>query len=244
MVLPKQGITKTSNGLFFFMISHAHRCIFIHIPKCAGTSVKYFLFPNEKIHWKEANYEVLHGWCPKRKFFMQHATAQQLLETELVTPEQWESYTKFTFVRNPWDRAVSDYFWLMKDQKIKDSFSHYLRRSGKFTKVLNEVSETYYRGEHLDPQSHFFDNDGPYALDYVGRFENFLEDMQQVLQLLHIDRPFETHINASKKKRKQYSRYYSDKNRDWVAQQYAQDLENFGYGFQDQRSRWDKLWLT
>ena len=104
------------------MISHKHKCIFIHIPKCAGTSIKYFLFPDENVHWFDANYEVVHGWCPQRKFFMQHATSKQLVETGLISREQWDTYFKFTFVRNPWDRAVSDYFWMMKDRKIKDSF--------------------------------------------------------------------------------------------------------------------------
>ena len=182
------------------MISHKHKCIFIHIPKCAGTSIKYFMFPDEDIHWFDANYNVIHGWCPKRKLFMQHATAKQLIETNLITQEQWDTYFKFTFVRNPWSRAVSDYYWLMNDQKINDSFSNYFNRSGRFSNVLNDKNETYYRGDHLCPQSDYFDLEGKYKIDFVGRFENFNEEMDVVLKQLKMERDFNLKINTAKRK--------------------------------------------
>ncbi|AVI51436.1 hypothetical protein C5O00_09730 [Pukyongia salina] len=223
------------------MISHQHKCIFIHIPKCAGTSVKYFLYPNQKIDWFEANYEVVHGWCPKRKFFMQHATAKQLVETGLVTTQQWESYFKFTFVRNPWDRAISDYFWLQNDRKIKDNFSNYLDKAGKFKTVLTETGETHYRGDHLTPQSRFFDEKGTYAVDYMGRFESFENDMQHIVKALGIQQDFDLHINAARKNRRHYSRYYSDALIAKVAKLYAADIERFNYQFDDQRKFADKF---
>ena len=223
------------------MISHQHKCIFIHIPKCAGTSVKYFLYPNQKIDWFEANYEVVHGWCPKRKFFMQHATAKQLVETGLVTTQQWENYFKFTFVRNPWDRAISDYFWLQNDRKIKDNFSNYLDKAGKFKTVLTETGETHYRGDHLTPQSRFFDEKGTYAVDYMGRFENFENDMQHIVKALGIQQDFDLHINAARKNRRHYSRYYSDALIAKVEKLYAADIERFNYQFDDQRKFADKF---
>lgn len=223
------------------MISHQHKCIFIHIPKCAGTSVKYFLFPDQKIDWFEANYDVVHGWCPERKFFMQHATARQLLDTELITKEQWETYFKFTFVRNPWDRAISDYFWLQNDRSIKDSFGNYLDKAGKFEGVLTEKGETYYRGDHLTQQSEFFEETGTYAVDYMGRFENFESDIRHIVSKLNIRKDFDSHINAAKKKRKHYSRYYSDAMIQKVKQLYETDIERFGYHFEDKRRFLDKF---
>ncbi len=221
------------------MISHKHKCIFIHIPKCAGTSIKYFLFPDEEIHWFKPNYEVLYGFCPERKIFMQHATSQQLLETGLVTKEQWDSYYKFTFVRNPWDRAVSDYFWLMNDQKIKDSFKNYLHKRGKFTNVLHDAGTKHYRGEHVIPQSDFFSEEGTLKMDFVGRFENFSEDMNKVVRVLGGSEEFDTHINKGLKKKHHYSKMYSNKLRDRVAEMYQQDIAQFGYTFEDQRTYFD-----
>ena len=225
------------------MISHEHKCIFIHIPKCAGTSVKYFLFPNREIHWFDANYEVLHGWCPDRKFFMQHATAVQLLDTGLISDEQWKTYYKFTFVRNPWDRAVSDYFWLMQDRKIRDSFKNYLDKSGKFSAVLNDIEATYYRGDHLIPQSRFFETKGPNKMDFVGRFENFESDMQKVAAELGMESHFDLHINKRIKKRPHYSKMYTNALQEKVNNMYSEDIDAFGYTFDDQRTLADRIKL-
>ena len=218
------------------MISHKHKCIFIHIPKCAGTSINFFLFPEEKIHWFDANYEVVHGWCPQRKFFMQHATSKQLVETGLISREQWDTYFKFTFVRNPWDRAVSDYFWLMKDQKVEGTFNQYLNRSGEFAPFLNDIGAKYYRGDHLIPQTDFFSEEGNYKLDFVGRFENFSQDMNKVVSILGYDREFDTHVNKGINKTVHYSKLFTDESRDIVGSMYEKDIQQFGYTFDDQRT--------
>jgi hypothetical protein len=218
------------------MISHQHKCIFIHIPKCAGTTIKYMLFPNEKVDWQQADYDKVHGWCPKRKFFMQHATAQQLLETELISEDIWTSYYKFTFVRNPWDRAVSDYFWLMNDQKIKDSFKNYILRKGKFTKFLNDKEMLYYRGDHLELQTNFFDMEGPLQMDFIGKFEHINEDLNKVKIALGVDTAAGLHINKSKNKN-HYSTYFSKEIKESFDTLYNLDIESLGYNYDEQISK-------
>jgi hypothetical protein len=218
------------------MISHQHKCIFIHIPKCAGTTIKYMLFPNEKVDWQQADYNKVHGWCPKRKFFMQHATAQQLIETELISEDIWNSYYKFTFVRNPWDRAVSDYFWLMNDQKIKDSFKNYIHREGRFTKFLNDKEMLYYRGDHLELQTNFFDMDGPLELDFIGKFESFDDDLIKIKEKLGIPQTKNLHINKSIKKN-HYSSYFSDQLKNTFDNIYNADIEKLGYQYEQQPSK-------
>ncbi len=79
------------------MISHKHKCIFIHIPKCAGISITKFLLGNESIAWNKPNYKVLYGWCPRRKTFLQNASAKFLVEEGLITENQWKDYYKFIY---------------------------------------------------------------------------------------------------------------------------------------------------
>ena len=69
------------------MISHKHKFIFTHIPKTGGTSITRALNPNAGIKNKP------------------------LKEMPL---KDKEDYFKFTFVRNPWDRAVSMFFFRQK----------------------------------------------------------------------------------------------------------------------------------
>lgn len=224
------------------MISHELNCIFIHIPKCGGTSIKYFLFPDEYVHWFEPDYEKLHGWCPERKFFMQHASARQLLETGLVSRKTWDSYYKFTFVRNPWDRAVSDYFWMCKDRNIKDSFDNYLNRSGKFEKILRQEGSIDYRGDHLRPQSAYFGSEG-LELDFVGRFEHYQADMGLVCKAIAPNRVFDQARNVRKGKKRHYSTYYKDHQIELVAKMYKDDIVQFDYQFEDRRPSWQK-WFS
>ena len=66
------------------MISHKHKYIFIHIPKCGGNSLKIAIGIEGHDHSK-------------------------------ISAEKYRDhmkYTKFTFVRNPWDRFVSAYVYI------------------------------------------------------------------------------------------------------------------------------------
>ncbi|MGM5470796.1 sulfotransferase family 2 domain-containing protein [Flavobacteriaceae bacterium LMO-SS05] len=216
------------------MISHKHKCIFIHIPKTAGMSISCFFHPNIKFHYAKPDYERLFGWCPKRKLHMQHATTKQLLETELITETQWKTYYKFTFVRNPWDRAYSDYMWVQDFAKVKGSFKDYINCNNAFEGIFNDNSNNKYLGDHLLPQSDFFDLNGKFALDFVGRFENFNFDIQIVLKNLSVNRKFDANHNKSNRK-SDYSLFYSNSNMKIIEERYKVDIDNFGYQFEDHR---------
>lgn len=69
------------------MIIHDYKLIFIHIPKCAGRSISD-AFGLSFDHYTAA-------------FYKQHQ------------PELWQEYRKFTIVRNPLDRFVSMYHYMM-----------------------------------------------------------------------------------------------------------------------------------
>jgi len=222
------------------MISHEHQCIFIHIPKTAGTSINSFFHPDVKFRFKNPDYERLFGWCPKRKLHMQHATVKQLLETELVTEEQWKTYYKFTFVRNPWDRAYSDYKFIQKFSGITGSFSDYINKTGPFSEILNNSNSQNYLGDHLLPQTSFFDLEGKYQLDYVGSFENFHEDIYEILKDLNILKKFDIHINKSKRKTN-YANFYTCSMENLVAKKYMQDIKALGYKFDNNRTGLNKL---
>ena len=186
------------------MISHKHKCIFVHIPKTAGSSINRYISGGKIFDWKTPNYEVLYGYCPKRQIHLQHATVKQLLETELISEDLFNTYFKFTFIRNAWDRSYSDYHWMMNDTGIKDNFENFINKSGRFTKVLNDNSTKYFRGDHLLNQSDFFDTSGSSKLDFVGSFENISEDLLFVLN--RIGASSEKDYHEKKKHKKKVSR--------------------------------------
>lgn len=217
------------------MISHKHKCIFIHIPKNAGMSIYTFFFPGVQFHYDNPDFERLFGWCPKRKIHMQHATAKQLLETNLITEKQWKEYYKFTFVRNPWDRAYSDFIFVQNFSGVKGSFRDFILKRGNFESILNDNSNSKYLGDHLLPQTSFFDLEGIYKPDNIGRFENFEVDIQIVLSNLGIDNKFNIHSNSSKIRFKDYSNFYTDSKRDLIDHMYSEDIKRLNYIFEDKR---------
>jgi len=73
------------------MISHKHKCIFIHISKCAGSSIETSFGINIRDN-TENNNANLFGWNKRSKLFLQHATPQELLEHNFITKEVWDSY--------------------------------------------------------------------------------------------------------------------------------------------------------
>lgn len=222
------------------MISHKHKCIFIHIPKTAGTSINSFFHPGVKFHFKNPDYERLFGWCPKRQLHMQHATAKQLLETELITEDVWQSYYKFTFVRNPWDRAYSDYQWVQEFAGVKDTFKNYINKEGAFKEVFTNNSKETYLGDHLLQQTRFFDFKGMYKPDFVGRFESFSDDIELVLKNVALNQVFNVLTNKSKR-RVDYSLFYTKSKRQLVDKKFNKDIELLGYEFEDNKSGFQRL---
>lgn len=223
------------------MINHKNKFIFIHIPKCAGTSIKDHFFDNIKLDWREPNYELLYGWCPKRKIHLQHATSKQLLELDLVKPEVWDTYFKFTFVRNPYDRSYSDYLWMKRDRGIKGSFKDYILKKGVFYDTLNNNLVKEYRGDHLLPQIDFFDIDGKHQMDFIGRFENLNKDIETLNTHLNIQKTFNVHSKKTKNRKQHYSHFYTKTRKELVETRYAKDIELLNYSYQEKKEGFSRI---
>ncbi len=217
------------------MISHQHKAIFIHVPKCAGSSVEHLLSGGRPKR-EDVDYEHLWGWCPKRRIHLQHATATQLLELELVTESQWRDYFKFAFVRNPFDRTCSDYFWMQSQTETPGGFWEYIERRSRFASILANPGHPSYRGDHLVPQRDFVCVDGQLAVDFIGRFENFERDLASILKRLQIDDVRVPHLKKGRRRHQHYSHFYSEPMRKKVTALYAEDLAAFDYRFDDRRN--------
>ena len=196
------------------MISHEHKCIFIHIPRTGGTSIELSIRPD----WNFENF-------PDEKHILA-STAK------LLYKDYWDDYFKFSFVRNPWGRMVSmikhSDFYGCKIKNGKLDVSEYEK---KFKKVeIDPRSRS--EGEKVNAISNaVYLNILNEELDFIGRFENLQEDYNQVCSIINCSNDL-LHEESSGPKRKHcYTEYYDDETRQIVAEKYAKDIEYFGYEF-------------
>ena len=218
------------------MICHQHKIIFIHIPKCAGSSIEEY-FGVKPFKWKYPNYENLTGWCPKRKIHLHHATAEQLLNTGLVKEEDWDSYFKFAIIRNPWSRAVSDYYWFNRSKIIKTGFSSYLKGEGRLKKEMTNKDVKEYRGDHLLPQCDFIKINNKIVVDKIIRLENLKEEFGELKKELNLPKKALPHSKKANKHYDHYSEFYFDKEIEMIRDKYKKDIQEFNYHFEDKRNK-------
>ena len=216
------------------MISHKHKCIFIHISKCAGSTIEKCFGIDVNDNTSNFN-EDLFGWSTKHKLYLQHATPQQLIDLKLLDSQVWENYFKFIIVRNPYSRVISDYFWVMNESQVNDSFENYLLKKGEFTKIFNDTNEKYYRGDHLYKQKdYFFINQKRIKYDLIIRFENISEGFNNLIQMLDLKTDFfkKSVLNAPKNKKIHYSKFLKGNDKLLFESLYHEDLEFLNYSFE------------
>ena len=212
------------------MISHKHKFIFIHIPKCGGTSVEQTLLKNEDIpeerilKWNLTE-EEQHEY---RLYYRYGNIDVQHRKIDQYKTENEKNYFTFTFVRNPWERFLSEYFYIKKiggcgckDFETKfPTFKHFVVNTG--------IKCCYYA--HDFPQIDFvFNSNHGKLTNFVGRCEDMQYDFDYVCGKLKI--PKTKLPNRNPTKHRHYTEYYDDETKQIVAERYAKDIEYFGYEF-------------
>lgn len=127
----------------------------------------------------------------------------------------------FTFVRNPWERVVSLYFYFRNNKT--QSFSEFVSSISQ----LREKNENFRR--HSVPLHLYAYYEGTQFVDFVGRFENLQQDFDYICRKIGI--PPKKLPRISKTNHKSYEDYYTEETMKLVAQEFQKDIEYFGYEF-------------
>ena len=218
------------------MISNRHKCIFIHISKCAGSSIES-AFGIDISNISTSNNKNLFGWNDEHKLYLQHATPQQLLDHGFVSKKIWNTYYKFVIIRNPWERAVSDYIWMMNAIRKTDSFKNYLLKKGKFKDVLTDKFNDSYRGDHLNKQKDYFHYNGEDVIyDNIIRMEDINSGLTRVIEDLSLPKDFfNRKANRSKKNYSHYSHFYNAKRKKLFESVFSEDIEFLDYKYEEKK---------
>ena len=209
------------------------RVVFLHIPKTAGQSVRQVLarhtsvLSNTKQDWLGWEDDYTHRrWAEK---------GYACFVRDALGEEVWECAFKFSFVRNPWARAVSAWRYLDRpgDLGFGLTFPEFLARIENLTpryapddRARNKFSW------HVEPQApQLLDATGRVLVDFVGRTERLDVDFAEACRRAGIAAAPLPRVNATEHSR--YQEYYDASSRERVGRIYAQDVETFGYAFED-----------
>jgi hypothetical protein len=140
----------------------------------------------------------------------------------------WKNYFKFCFVRNPWDHAVSDYYWRLHCRGNPNvSFREFLLRLDdpsrddpeKLLPPIRTNWEIYTINDEI-------------AVDFVGRFENLDEDLSKVGRRIGISLDLRS-VNESKgeirNRKRSIEEHYDDVCIDLVSKIYAKEISTFSF---------------
>ena len=202
--------------------SKKYKFIFIHIPKSAGSSIYFALKPFSdpfalkfiSSPLKKIGNPINLGPEPLDA----HSTAQEI---QSILGLDFENYFKFVFVRNPWERVCSDYYY------IRNNKSHPAHVKTVNAKDLNEfISKGIYV---LRPQCDFiFDDSNNQLVDFIGRYENLEQDFNYILEKLKINvqlKRFNSNYYRSHKE------ILNKESIELIYERYKEDISIFKYNF-------------
>lgn len=130
---------------------------------------------------------------------------------------------RFSFVRNPYDRYASVLFNLgFATRKSFEDFTINI-----FAKEYEQrMKENNFEWQPLWSMSKYLVFDEKLEVDFLGRFENLLEDWKKVCEMIDYDFKLPHH---NKSNWKGYDQFYTPKTRSIVGLAYANDFARFNY---------------
>lgn len=207
-------------------ISTTKSFIYFVIPKTASSTVRKALDQHRDV---------------KRptEHFSEHVTIKRFRDSPYA--QLLESYFKFSFVRNPYDRLYSGF--------LQDRFAAYNLPHWQAAKqpIFRTVGEDFNRyvcefAAHADllndpfwicfcPMHAFTHVDGKLAIDWIGRTEHLESDLVELSHLLGIEikaTPKEN-VRSESLKPGRHLRHYRRETVETVNRLYADDFAYFGY---------------
>lgn len=206
------------------IVSYKHKFIYIKTYKTASTSIQILLgkycgendvlTPIEPVTTEVGR--LYNKLAKNYEGFYSHMGAEEIQKR--VGKDIWNQYFKFTFERNPWDKAVSFYHFFRKTKGLNISFDKWIQE--------------WIKGKTRVSNYNLYTIKGKIAVDFIGKYENLKSDLNFVLNKLELQfdelpREKAGYRNDSKN----YKSYYTEKTKKLIAKRNKKEIKLFGYNF-------------
>jgi len=227
------------------IISHKYKFIFLKTSKTAGTSIEIALskfcgpddiitpispkdeelrrslgYPGPQNHtsaiWGYTIFDILKMIYKRRKKirFYNHIPARKV--KAYIGKEVWDSYYKFCFERNPWDRVVSQYYWRNKSEP-RPPMAKFLE--SKHIRVLKKRGFGVYTIH------------GKIAADKICKFENIVEELNTIRKKLGIPEMLDLPRakSSSRQDKRSYREILGEGDKNKIAKIFQDEINLLGY---------------
>ena len=206
------------------IVSHKHRFIFIKTRKTAGSTLEKLIYPylGERdviTDTKDGGYEArntspgIAEHCGWQRIHSRHEYA-------------WNNYYKFTIERNPYDKAVSAWFW---HQKIKPDYPGV--STGKLKDYLLHFSAV-----PVDWPSYADKHTDELMVDDAFKYEELYKVYDMLKDKFGIDIPEEdwkgTRLKSGIRPKTDWHEYYDDETQFIASEIWKREIKHFGYKYE------------
>jgi hypothetical protein len=208
------------------VISFSKNFIFVHVPKTGGTSIFNALVQcTDEIPGIDKLSGVLND-------DIRHIIGDRHLRAKdfrFLLGGKYDSMLSFAFVRNPWDKVVSNYYWQFQVRKetakqpacdFRDFVMHLEQRR-------NVVSDELWDLECQMP--YLTDESGKIIIRKLYRYENIESDFKNICETIGVNCGLPRMRSAYG--RRHYREYFNNETREIVRSLFQEDIELFGYEF-------------
>lgn len=220
------------------LINNSHKFIFIHIPKAAGTSITKALSKFNQTGDFEIRDGKIDEEVKKKLGIRKHSSALEIIEALGI--ETWKDYYTFSFVRHPYDRAISIYRFLKFQFKSWEGFEV----MESFKNINDFIESEFFQTEGPDKiflnQTYWLkDPDNSLVLvDFIGRFEHLDRDFYKVESKIATRHRFRNMFKKVKLKHQNktdggdvHFNELNEKSKSILQERYAEDFREFDYQY-------------
>jgi hypothetical protein len=207
------------------MVSHKKKFIFIHIPKTGGTSIYSALHKYGIMLYRQRN---------EQSIYYKHAYASDL---KRMLGDEFDTYYKFAFVRNPFDWIISNYHFnrgLHQPYTRPLGLQHYGHVQPEY-EALGFDEWLYWWVDKFNPlQSRMMlDSNNNLLVDDIYHFETIGADFKKLCKKINVNiwpRKLQ-HTNKTSRSAQVKDKYavYSNDHIEFIQDRFKLDFELFGY---------------
>jgi hypothetical protein len=222
------------------LVSHLHKFIYTKTRKTAGSSVESYFEPfcMPEGEWTQRHFREEYvsaagiiGFRGKGDAYWRNHMPARLIRRRLGE-DIWRSYFKFCVIRNPFEKAISAFYY-KKYLKGRDDRGR-TPQQVPWTDQDPQLFEDWLERARAPIDRYTFCIEGSFVLDDVIRYESLVPDMQRICERLTL--PWEPErlpaFKAGIRPREATAeQLYTPRARALVRQAYRFELRYFGYKF-------------